>query len=159
MAPHRPRKPAPVEYTTDEEDMIVYDVENEIESNPDYEKKMEKRIIRIRFGAQNLDLQGGANIVHYATDPIAPIPELNQCEERYVIFVDHPTRLLSLLDSRPSLKLRCHSQTLDFVMVDSPYTLLTISKVSMGVLPTRCQNLMSNAVQEKLRLFCIAKQS
>ncbi|GFU21491.1 hypothetical protein TNCV_412751, partial [Trichonephila clavipes] len=37
MAQHRPRKPAPVEYSTDEEDMIVYDVEeNEIESNPDY---------------------------------------------------------------------------------------------------------------------------
>ncbi|GFU28315.1 hypothetical protein TNCV_99801 [Trichonephila clavipes] len=26
MAQHRPRKPAPVEYVTDEEDMIVYDV-------------------------------------------------------------------------------------------------------------------------------------
>ncbi|GFT99286.1 hypothetical protein TNCV_3161851 [Trichonephila clavipes] len=39
MAQHRPRKPAPVEYSTDEEDMIVYDVEeNEIESNPDYPK-------------------------------------------------------------------------------------------------------------------------
>ncbi|GFX05946.1 hypothetical protein TNCV_759821 [Trichonephila clavipes] len=38
MAQHRPRKPAPVEYSTDEEDIIVYDVEeNEFESNPDYE--------------------------------------------------------------------------------------------------------------------------
>ncbi|GFU33735.1 hypothetical protein TNCV_2048021 [Trichonephila clavipes] len=36
MAQHTPRKPAPVEYSTDEEDMIVYDVEeNEFESNPD----------------------------------------------------------------------------------------------------------------------------
>ncbi|GFW64596.1 putative RNA-directed DNA polymerase from transposon BS [Trichonephila clavipes] len=26
MTPHKPRKPAPVEYTTDEEDMIVYDI-------------------------------------------------------------------------------------------------------------------------------------
>ncbi|GFS96213.1 hypothetical protein TNCV_1141801 [Trichonephila clavipes] len=26
MAPHRPRKSAPTEYTTDEEDMIIYDV-------------------------------------------------------------------------------------------------------------------------------------
>ncbi|GFW52426.1 hypothetical protein TNCV_2796841 [Trichonephila clavipes] len=32
MAQHRPRKPAPVEYSTDEEDMIVYDVE-EMKSN------------------------------------------------------------------------------------------------------------------------------
>ncbi|GFX29622.1 uncharacterized protein TNCV_4776941 [Trichonephila clavipes] len=31
MTPHKPRKPAPVEYTTDEEDMIVYDVEEEVE--------------------------------------------------------------------------------------------------------------------------------
>ncbi|GFU30434.1 uncharacterized protein TNCV_2490671 [Trichonephila clavipes] len=35
MAPHKPRKSAPVEYTTDEEDMIVYDVEeDEIEKKP-----------------------------------------------------------------------------------------------------------------------------
>ncbi|GFV42895.1 hypothetical protein TNCV_3978491 [Trichonephila clavipes] len=42
MNPHRPRKPASDEYTTDEEEMIVYDVEDEIETNPDYVKKMEK---------------------------------------------------------------------------------------------------------------------
>ncbi|GFX51882.1 hypothetical protein TNCV_3063001 [Trichonephila clavipes] len=30
MTPHKPRKPAPVEYTTDEEDMIVYDIEEEL---------------------------------------------------------------------------------------------------------------------------------
>ncbi|GFY26922.1 hypothetical protein TNCV_930631 [Trichonephila clavipes] len=28
MVPHRPRKSAPTEYTTDEEDMIIYDVQN-----------------------------------------------------------------------------------------------------------------------------------
>ncbi|GFS97278.1 hypothetical protein TNCV_1824461 [Trichonephila clavipes] len=39
MAQHRPSKPAPVEYSTDEEDMIVYDVdEDAIESNPDYQR-------------------------------------------------------------------------------------------------------------------------
>ncbi|GFX54070.1 hypothetical protein TNCV_2337061 [Trichonephila clavipes] len=32
MTPHKPRKPAPVEYTTDEEDVIVYDIEEEVES-------------------------------------------------------------------------------------------------------------------------------
>ncbi|GFV89066.1 hypothetical protein TNCV_4912651 [Trichonephila clavipes] len=32
MAQHRPRKPAFVEYTTDEEDTIVYDMGEEIES-------------------------------------------------------------------------------------------------------------------------------
>ncbi|GFW62979.1 integrase catalytic domain-containing protein [Trichonephila clavipes] len=32
MAQHRPRKPASVEYTTDEEDIIVYDMGGEIES-------------------------------------------------------------------------------------------------------------------------------
>ncbi|GFW61664.1 hypothetical protein TNCV_3705991 [Trichonephila clavipes] len=32
MAQHRPRKPAFVEYTTDEEDIIVYDMAEEIES-------------------------------------------------------------------------------------------------------------------------------
>ncbi|GFT95329.1 uncharacterized protein TNCV_3326141 [Trichonephila clavipes] len=34
MAPHRPRKAAPIEYATDEEDMITYDVEEE-ELEPD----------------------------------------------------------------------------------------------------------------------------
>ncbi|GFV06229.1 putative RNA-directed DNA polymerase from transposon BS [Trichonephila clavipes] len=47
MAQHRPRKPAPVEYSTNEEDTIVYDVEeNEIESNPDYVRKDEKTFFR-----------------------------------------------------------------------------------------------------------------
>ncbi|GFS56259.1 hypothetical protein TNCV_2769331 [Trichonephila clavipes] len=32
MAPHKPRKSTPVEYTTDEEDMILYDIEEEVES-------------------------------------------------------------------------------------------------------------------------------
>ncbi|GFU68799.1 hypothetical protein TNCV_2576601 [Trichonephila clavipes] len=32
MAQHKPRKPASVEYTTDEEDTIVYDMGEEIES-------------------------------------------------------------------------------------------------------------------------------
>ncbi|GFU30395.1 uncharacterized protein TNCV_2717151 [Trichonephila clavipes] len=39
MNPHRPKKPASDESTTDEEEMIVYDVEDEIESNPDYVKQ------------------------------------------------------------------------------------------------------------------------
>ncbi|GFT94173.1 RNase H domain-containing protein [Trichonephila clavipes] len=39
MNPHRPKKPASDESTSDEEEMIVYDVEDEIESNPDYVKE------------------------------------------------------------------------------------------------------------------------
>ncbi|GFX24540.1 uncharacterized protein TNCV_1584961 [Trichonephila clavipes] len=39
MNPHRPTKPASDESTSDEEEMIVYDVEDEIESNPDYVKE------------------------------------------------------------------------------------------------------------------------
>ncbi|GFV51577.1 uncharacterized protein TNCV_1734431, partial [Trichonephila clavipes] len=35
-APHRPRKSGHTEYTTDEEDMIIYDVEDEPEPNPQY---------------------------------------------------------------------------------------------------------------------------
>ncbi|GFY29570.1 hypothetical protein TNCV_2627401 [Trichonephila clavipes] len=35
MAPHRPRKAAPTEITTDDEDMITYDVqEEELEQDP-----------------------------------------------------------------------------------------------------------------------------
>ncbi|GFT64125.1 RNase H domain-containing protein [Trichonephila clavipes] len=37
MAPHRPRKSAPTEYSTDEEEMIIYDVEDEPELNPKYD--------------------------------------------------------------------------------------------------------------------------
>ncbi|GFW78906.1 uncharacterized protein TNCV_2059271 [Trichonephila clavipes] len=39
LNPHRPKKPASDESTTNEEEMIVYDVEDEIESNPDYVKQ------------------------------------------------------------------------------------------------------------------------
>ncbi|GFV49498.1 hypothetical protein TNCV_3736361, partial [Trichonephila clavipes] len=39
MNPHRPKKPAYDESTSDEEEMIVYDVEDEVESNPDYVKE------------------------------------------------------------------------------------------------------------------------
>ncbi|GFT13407.1 uncharacterized protein TNCV_3200511 [Trichonephila clavipes] len=45
MNPHRPKKPASDEYTTDEEEMIVYDVEDEIETNPDYVKENEDLLI------------------------------------------------------------------------------------------------------------------
>ncbi|GFX09963.1 hypothetical protein TNCV_4101041 [Trichonephila clavipes] len=35
MAPHKPRKTTPIEYTTDDEDMILYDVEeDEFKPNP-----------------------------------------------------------------------------------------------------------------------------
>ncbi|GFV78013.1 uncharacterized protein TNCV_1671 [Trichonephila clavipes] len=34
MAKHKPRKSAPTEYTTDDEDMIMYDMEEELEPNP-----------------------------------------------------------------------------------------------------------------------------
>ncbi|GFX13676.1 putative RNA-directed DNA polymerase from transposon X-element [Trichonephila clavipes] len=40
-APHRPQKSGPTEYTTDEEDMIIYDVEDEPEPNPQYVFKYE----------------------------------------------------------------------------------------------------------------------
>ncbi|GFV44867.1 uncharacterized protein TNCV_1340751 [Trichonephila clavipes] len=40
-APHRPRKSGPTEYTTDEEDMIIYDVEEESELNPKYVLNMD----------------------------------------------------------------------------------------------------------------------
>ncbi|GFU51681.1 hypothetical protein TNCV_83071 [Trichonephila clavipes] len=34
MAKHKPRKSGPTEYTTDDEDMLMYDVEEEHESDP-----------------------------------------------------------------------------------------------------------------------------
>ncbi|GFW49683.1 uncharacterized protein TNCV_357861 [Trichonephila clavipes] len=45
MNPHRPKKPASDESTTDEEEMIVYDVEDEIESNPDYVKQIDVHLL------------------------------------------------------------------------------------------------------------------
>ncbi|GFY17261.1 hypothetical protein TNCV_1090351 [Trichonephila clavipes] len=40
MAPYRRKKPAPTDYTTDEEDMIRYDVEeDELEQPPDLVQK------------------------------------------------------------------------------------------------------------------------
>ncbi|GFV06922.1 hypothetical protein TNCV_2916821 [Trichonephila clavipes] len=42
----RPKKSASDECTTDEEEMIVYDVEDEIETNPDYVKENGKTYYR-----------------------------------------------------------------------------------------------------------------
>ncbi|GFS65360.1 hypothetical protein TNCV_2451711 [Trichonephila clavipes] len=43
MAPYRRKKPAPTDYTTDEEDMITYDVEeDELEQHPDLVQKDER---------------------------------------------------------------------------------------------------------------------
>ncbi|GFV11935.1 hypothetical protein TNCV_2521561 [Trichonephila clavipes] len=50
-APHRPRKPAPTEYSTDEEDMIVYDVEDEPELTPKYNISYKGEIVQGRNGA------------------------------------------------------------------------------------------------------------
>ncbi|GFV44351.1 RNA-directed DNA polymerase from mobile element jockey [Trichonephila clavipes] len=47
-APHRPRKSAPTEYSTDEEDMIIYDVcvEDEPELNPKYVLAYERELVK-----------------------------------------------------------------------------------------------------------------
>ncbi|GFX80868.1 RNase H domain-containing protein [Trichonephila clavipes] len=50
-APHRPRKPAPTEYSTDEEDMIVYDVDDEPELNPKCVISYKGEIVKGRNGA------------------------------------------------------------------------------------------------------------
>ncbi|GFU75288.1 hypothetical protein TNCV_4755471 [Trichonephila clavipes] len=43
MTPHRPRKSAPTEYATDEEDMITYDVEEEeLEPDPTIHRRNER---------------------------------------------------------------------------------------------------------------------
>ncbi|GFX07130.1 putative RNA-directed DNA polymerase from transposon BS [Trichonephila clavipes] len=59
MNPHRPKKPASDESTTDEEEMIVYDVEDEIDSNPDYVKQNDP------------DLQLLMNLLHRAITRIS----------------------------------------------------------------------------------------
>ncbi|GFW78901.1 uncharacterized protein TNCV_2059221 [Trichonephila clavipes] len=50
-ASYRPRKPAPTEYSTDDEDMIVYDVEYEPELNPKYNISYKGEIVKGRNGA------------------------------------------------------------------------------------------------------------
>ncbi|GFX56554.1 uncharacterized protein TNCV_75001 [Trichonephila clavipes] len=51
MAPHRPRKSAPTEYSTDEEDMIIYDVEDEPELNPKYVLTYERELVKGQYCA------------------------------------------------------------------------------------------------------------
>ncbi|GFW61266.1 hypothetical protein TNCV_3377811 [Trichonephila clavipes] len=44
MAPYRRKKPAPTDYTTDEEDMIPYDVEeDELEQHPNLVQKDDRQ--------------------------------------------------------------------------------------------------------------------
>ncbi|GFT94242.1 hypothetical protein TNCV_3922771 [Trichonephila clavipes] len=61
MAQHRPRKPASVEYTTDEEDTIVYDMGEEIESPKNgstvgASKKILRNIHRDRIVGDTVDV-------------------------------------------------------------------------------------------------------
>ncbi|GFT96256.1 uncharacterized protein TNCV_3906951 [Trichonephila clavipes] len=50
MAKHKPRKSGPIEYTTDDEDMIMYDVEaEELEPNPEDKFTMKECFIRIFY--------------------------------------------------------------------------------------------------------------
>ncbi|GFS77080.1 hypothetical protein TNCV_3757151 [Trichonephila clavipes] len=77
MAPHRPKKSAPVEYTTDEEDMILYDVEDEFESNPDYEKKRWKNILQAIVTLTPTRHRNSAKIGSCANNPNTHLPR--QC--------------------------------------------------------------------------------
>ncbi|GFV40235.1 hypothetical protein TNCV_1443881 [Trichonephila clavipes] len=45
MVPHRPRKAAPIELITDDEDMITYEVEEELESDPEGKFTILKKIL------------------------------------------------------------------------------------------------------------------
>ncbi|GFW98218.1 hypothetical protein TNCV_331701 [Trichonephila clavipes] len=46
MAPHKPRKPAPVEYITDEENMIVYDIEEQVETTKSIVRRLSEEYWR-----------------------------------------------------------------------------------------------------------------
>ncbi|GFS96298.1 putative DD41D transposase [Trichonephila clavipes] len=72
MNPHRPKKPASDKYTTDEEEMFAYDVEDEIETNPDYVKKMFGLAIH-----QN-DHQARRRFVSWAQNEIAVVPDFHK---------------------------------------------------------------------------------
>ncbi|GFX19225.1 hypothetical protein TNCV_3013691 [Trichonephila clavipes] len=62
-APHRPQKPAPTEYSMDEEDMIVYDVEDEPELNPKYNISYKGEIVKGRNGAYIRTATAGSDVV------------------------------------------------------------------------------------------------
>ncbi|GFS79715.1 hypothetical protein TNCV_800711 [Trichonephila clavipes] len=79
MNPHGPKKPASDESTSDEEEMIVYDVEDEIESNPDYVQENGKTYYggRIAFNSNETQkitffFNTMSNLPKLALAPITP---------------------------------------------------------------------------------------
>ncbi|GFW76487.1 uncharacterized protein TNCV_1582661 [Trichonephila clavipes] len=106
LSQRRPKKSSSVEYTTDEEDMIVYDAEEEIESNPNSLKKEteEIQLLRLHFWKMNEDeLSEILPSAHtYTPKQIALLEELEQeildsesckeelefCEQLYLTGID-----------------------------------------------------------------------
>ncbi|GFW49668.1 transposon Ty3-I Gag-Pol polyprotein [Trichonephila clavipes] len=63
MAPYRRKKPAPTDYTTDEEDMITHDVEeDELQQHPDLVQKDEYglciNVEKCQFGQSTIEFLG-----------------------------------------------------------------------------------------------------
>ncbi|GFX01444.1 hypothetical protein TNCV_1864181 [Trichonephila clavipes] len=75
-APHKPRKLAPGEYTTDEEDMVVYDVEDELESKeqkPEIEIKMTPHTSRkIYYRTEDLIVYEVEQLEEHTTRSLTP---------------------------------------------------------------------------------------
>ncbi|GFV58946.1 hypothetical protein TNCV_5005971 [Trichonephila clavipes] len=87
MAPYRRKKPAPTDLSTDEEDMITYDVEeDELEQHPDLVQKDDGdrfnscQVIYSQFGLaihQN-DHQARRRFVEWDQNEIAVVPDFHK---------------------------------------------------------------------------------
>ncbi|GFW07141.1 RNase H domain-containing protein [Trichonephila clavipes] len=98
MNPHRPKKPVSDEYTSDEEEMIVYDVEDEIESNPDYVKENDLR-------RRKLSLAYYSKILSVPSHPLQNVYMITSMKRLYDArpsnirpFMDRMKHLVSELD-------------------------------------------------------------
>ncbi|GFV20847.1 DUF4817 domain-containing protein [Trichonephila clavipes] len=145
MAHHRPRKPAPVEYSTDEEDMIVYDVEeNEIESNPDYKLWFQQDgatchtaratidLLKDTFGDRLISRFGPVNWPPRSCD-LTPLDYFLWGHVKSLVYADKPQTLDHLEDNIHRVIADIRPQMLEKV-IENWTSRLTTSEPSVAVL-------------------------
>ncbi|GFW52236.1 hypothetical protein TNCV_2426831 [Trichonephila clavipes] len=88
MAPHKPRKSAPVEYSTDEEDMTLYDIEEEVESTKSIIRRLSEEY------SQNEGMEIAVPGLCQNTDSLPPLLDsvvgggTSGCEDHLSLFMD-----------------------------------------------------------------------
>ncbi|GFY31882.1 hypothetical protein TNCV_2620191 [Trichonephila clavipes] len=109
MAQHRPRKPASVEYTTDEEDTIVYDMGEEIESPKNGSTVGESKKDIAKYTSQLLPSTSSISTSNSESQP--PIPTCNDAPSNMVTPIESSSSIIPTSSSQSVIQPPSDSNT------------------------------------------------